>query len=70
MNEADKLEAVLKEAGVSYDMHIYPGADHGFRGADREDALKRSLEFFATHVKREGPSAAPRAAAPDSPKTE
>jgi dienelactone hydrolase len=70
VNEADKLEAVLKEAGVPYDMHIYPRADHGFRGADRADALKRSLEFFATHVKREGPSAAPGAAAPDSPKPE
>jgi carboxymethylenebutenolidase len=53
VNEADKLEAVLKEAGVPYEMHIYPGADHGFRGADREDALKRTLEFLATHVKRE-----------------
>jgi carboxymethylenebutenolidase len=53
VNEADKLEAVLKEAGVPYEMHIYPGADHGFRGADREDALKRTLEFFGTHVKHE-----------------
>ena len=70
VTEADKLEAILQEAGVPYDMHIYPTADHGFRGADREDALKRSLEFFAIHVKRETPSAAPRAASPDSPKTE
>jgi carboxymethylenebutenolidase len=67
VNESDKLEAVLKEAGVPYEMHIYPGADHGFRGADREDALKRSLEFFATHVKQEGPSTAPRAPATGSP---
>jgi dienelactone hydrolase len=52
VNQADQLEAVLREAGVPYDMHIYPRADHGFRGGDREDALKRSLEFFANHVKR------------------
>jgi carboxymethylenebutenolidase len=57
VNESDKLEAVLKEAGVPYEMHIYPGADHGFRGADRADALKRTLEFLATHVKREPHSA-------------
>jgi carboxymethylenebutenolidase len=50
VNEADKLEAVLKDAGVSYEMHIYPGADHGFRGADREDALKRTLKFLAEHL--------------------
>jgi carboxymethylenebutenolidase len=56
VNEADKLEAVLKEAGVPYEMHIYPGADHGFRGSDHDDALKRTLEFFAAHVKREQPS--------------
>jgi len=64
VNEADKLEAVLKDAGVPYNMHIYPRAGHGFRGGDRADALKRSLEFLATHVKREGPSAAPRACSP------
>jgi carboxymethylenebutenolidase len=57
VEEADKLEQVLKDAGVPYEMHIYPGADHGFRGADRDDALKRTLEFFAAHVKGE-PSAA------------
>jgi carboxymethylenebutenolidase len=70
VSEADKLEAVLKEAGVPYDRHIYARADHGFRGGDREDALKRSLAFFATHVKREAAPAAPTAEAPDSPKPE
>jgi dipeptidyl aminopeptidase/acylaminoacyl peptidase len=40
-------------------MKIYPGAGHGFRGDDREDALKRTVAFFDTHVKR-----APRAAHP------
>jgi hypothetical protein len=33
-------------------MQIYRGAGHGFRGADYEDARKRTLAFFDTHVKR------------------
>jgi carboxymethylenebutenolidase len=52
VDEAYKLEQVLQEAGVSYEMHIYPGAGHGFRGHDSEDARRRTLEFFDTHVKR------------------
>jgi carboxymethylenebutenolidase len=70
VQESDKLEQVLKEAGVPYEMHIYPGADHGFRGADRDDALKRTLDFFATHVKHDSPAANKQrsAAAADSPK--
>jgi carboxymethylenebutenolidase len=64
VKQADTLEAVLKEAGVPHDMHIYPGANHGFRGADRQDALKRTLAFFATHVKRETAPATPSPAAP------
>jgi carboxymethylenebutenolidase len=52
VEEAHKLERMLEQAGVAYEMKIYPGADHGFRGADHEDALKRTIEFFDTHVKR------------------
>jgi carboxymethylenebutenolidase len=70
IKQADTLEAVLKEAGVPYQMHIYAGADHGFRGADRQDAQRRTLEFFGTHVKREGAYANPRATAPELPMPE
>jgi carboxymethylenebutenolidase len=70
LTQADTLEAVLKDAGVPYDMHIYPGAGHGFRGADRADALKRTLEFFAIHVKREAPPATPGAEPTDPPRHE
>ena len=52
VREAYKLERSLRESGVSYDMHIYAGAGHGFRGGDREDSIKRTLDFFDLHVKR------------------
>jgi carboxymethylenebutenolidase len=52
VDEAYELERVLIQAGVDHEVHIYPGADHGFRGDDREDALRRTLEFFDAHVKR------------------
>jgi len=51
VREAYKLEQFLKESGVSYDMHIYAGAGHGFRGGDREDSIKRTLDFFNAHVR-------------------
>jgi len=64
VEEAYKLDRMLQRAGVSYEMKIYAGADHGFRGADRDDALKRTIEFFDTHVKRapgaEGQTTRPR----------
>jgi carboxymethylenebutenolidase len=52
VDEAHKLERMLQAAGVSYEIEIYPGAGHGFRGADHDDALKRTIEFLDTHVKR------------------
>ena len=42
VEEAYKLEQVLRASGVSYEMHIYAGAGHGFRGEDRDDAIKRT----------------------------
>jgi carboxymethylenebutenolidase len=68
LTEADNLEAILKGARVAYDRHTYAQAGHGFRGADREDALRRTLEFFGTHVTRSAPPAAAGARVPDSPK--
>ena len=52
VEEAHKLEQLLQAAGVSYEMQIYPGAGHGFRDADHDDALKRTIAFFDKHVKR------------------
>jgi carboxymethylenebutenolidase len=65
VQQAYHLEEILLQAGVAYEMHIYAGAGHGFRGADHDDAVKRTLEFLDAHVKgvpsgkREGPEKPP-----------
>ena len=63
VQQAYNLERTLLEAGVPYEMHIYEGAGHGFRGADHDDAIKRTVDFFDMHVKRE-----PRGKAKEPPK--
>jgi carboxymethylenebutenolidase len=54
------LEDRLKELGKSAEIHIYPGADHGFFNDTRptvynetaaKDAWRRVLEFFSQHLK-------------------
>ena len=52
-------ESALKANGKTYEAHMYPGANHGFHNDSTprydEDAAslawKRSLDFFATHLK-------------------
>ena len=52
-------EAALKAAGLKYEMHIYPGTEHGFNNdtTPRYDAAAarlawdRTLVFFNTHLK-------------------
>ena len=51
VQQAYDLEQILVAAEVPYEMHIYAGAGHGFRGADRDDAVKRTVDFFDTHLK-------------------
>jgi carboxymethylenebutenolidase len=51
VQQAHNLQQILIGAGVEYEMHIYEGAGHGFRGADFDDAMKRTLEFLDKHVK-------------------
>lgn len=60
VQKAYLLEDILKEARVPYEMHIYAGADHGFRGADRDDSIKRTVEFFDKHVKGPSSGGAPK----------
>jgi carboxymethylenebutenolidase len=51
-------EAALKQAGVSYTMHMYPGVNHGFHNdtTPRYDegaaklAWTRTIEFFKQHL--------------------
>ena len=52
VNEAYKLEALLKSKHVPYEIKIYPEQGHGFFGADGEDALKRTLFFFDKNLKK------------------
>src|SRR4030095_14953467 len=49
------VEAQLKEAGVRYESHTYPGVDHAFMNDERpevydatsaQDAWRRSIDFF------------------------
>jgi carboxymethylenebutenolidase len=50
--------AALKAAGVQYQMHIYPGTQHGFHNdstpryqeAAAKLAWQRSVAFFRTHL--------------------
>jgi carboxymethylenebutenolidase len=58
---AREVEAAIKAAGKSVEVHIYPGVDHGFFNDERpgvynapaaQDAWRRTLDFFARHLKR------------------
>ena len=58
-DDVAKIEAKLKEAGVTYDFKIYPDADHGFNCDERDshheasaqDALARTLSWFDKYIK-------------------
>jgi carboxymethylenebutenolidase len=52
VQQAYALEEHLKQADVPYEIHIYKGAGHGFRGDDHVDAVKRTAEFLDKYVKR------------------
>jgi carboxymethylenebutenolidase len=57
---ARDLDAAIKKAGKSSEIHIYPGADHAFFNDERpdvynkaaaEDAWRRTLAFFRQQLK-------------------
>ena len=57
---AREVDAAIKAAGKSSEIHIYPGVDHGFFNDDRPDvhdkaaaadAWRRALVFFRQHLK-------------------
>jgi carboxymethylenebutenolidase len=52
VDEAYKLDRLLRDAAIPHELKIYPGAGHGFRGDDGEDAERRTLDFFDEHLKR------------------
>ena len=58
-DDVAKIEAKMKEVGVTHDFKIYPDADHGFNCDERDsyheasakDALARTLSWFDKYVK-------------------
>lgn len=55
-----KLEAFMKQMGITTDFHVYPGTDHGFFNDTRKevhdvaasaDAWKRVEDFFVKNLK-------------------
>jgi carboxymethylenebutenolidase len=57
---AKEVDAAIKAAGKSSEIHIYPGVDHAFFNDERadvydktaaDDAWRRTLAFFRQHVK-------------------
>jgi uncharacterized protein len=40
------IEAGLRDAGKTVEMHVYPGAGHSFNGADFDLYMARTLAFF------------------------
>jgi carboxymethylenebutenolidase len=51
VREAHKLEAIFGEWQTPYEIKIYPGAGHGFRGGDEQDAWNRAVAFLDRHLK-------------------
>ncbi len=44
------VEALLRQQNVPYEIKVYPGQGHGFRGTAEEDATQRSLAFLNRHL--------------------
>ncbi len=48
--EAHKLAELLQARNSPFEMKIYAGAGHGFRGFDMMDAGKRTYDFLKKHL--------------------
>jgi carboxymethylenebutenolidase len=44
------VEALLRQQNVPYEIKVYPGQGHGFKGATEDDATARSLAFLQRHL--------------------
>jgi acetyl esterase/lipase len=49
LNQSELLEAALKKAEVEVQLHVVPGAGHGFGGAENQGLVSK---FFAKHLKK------------------
>jgi carboxymethylenebutenolidase len=58
----ERIEATLRSLGKTFDLKVYPGADHGFFCDERasyqaeaaQDAWERTLAWFARYLRGEG----------------
>ncbi len=50
VSEAYHLQEILEKKLVPYEMHIYPGAGHGFTGDIWQDARHRTLAFLQKYL--------------------
>jgi carboxymethylenebutenolidase len=55
VSEARKLEAVLKQAKGTPEMHIYPGEGHIMGLSTYDDVVRRGGEFFRAHLEKARP---------------
>ena len=53
VEEAYHLQRVLEERKIPYEMQIYPGTGHQFRGETWQDAVQRTLVFLQRHLSAE-----------------
>jgi len=51
VEEAHKLERLLRERGLPYEMHLFPGQGHNFRGVAAVEAFQLALAFLERHLK-------------------
>ena len=53
VREAHKLEELLKQKGIRYEIKTYPGQADAFTGEAERDSIRRAIEFFDKHLKGE-----------------
>ena len=50
VDNAHRIEALLKARGVPHEVKIYPDQGHGFQGTAQIDAARRILAFLQRHL--------------------
>ncbi len=50
VRKAHELASLLKDVGAEYEVKIYNGEGHAFRGAAKEDSISRTTDFFERHL--------------------
>lgn len=50
VRKAHELESLLKDVGADYEMKIYNGEGHAFKGAAKDDSIARTTDFFERHL--------------------